>query len=219
MKNIFNKIILFTICLIFFSCNRTFYPGEYSYSVANASYEVFKLNRDSTFEYIYRSGWNKSNSIGRWSIKGKAVILNSQYKKNALPITVNATYNGNQNEYLFHFKKYFPKKDNPNLWQKLILNDKDTFIVQDSIMKIKYFKELKTFKVEIITTEYLNDSVGMFKLMTENYIAPSKKENEFILNYPFDWNMSYYRNFNNEKLLIKYQGLYWSAKRQKYKRS
>jgi hypothetical protein len=217
MKNIFNKTILYTICLIFSSCNRIFYPGEYSKSVANASYEAFKINSDSNFEYTYRSGWNKGNSIGKWSIQGNAIILNSQYKRNALPMTVNAAYKENENEYLFKFKKYYSQKDNPNLWQRLIINDKDTFSIKDSTMRIKY-EGLKTFKVEIITTEYLNDSVGMFKLMTENYV-PSKKENEFILSYPFDWNMSYYHDFKNEKLLIKHGSLYWAVKRQKYKRT
>lgn len=220
MKINITVVVFFLAVLAMASCNKRFYIGTYSNNILNASYEAFELNSDSNFEYIYRSGWNKSNSNGTWSKHGKEVILNSQYKRNALPISViSSMHKEDTDEYKFKFMKYYSRKDNPNFWQVLIFNNKDSFPVEDSIMIIKYPGELKSFKVQIVTTEYLDDSIGTNKLVTENYTVQSKKENEFILNYPFEWNMSYYHDFDNKKLIIKRKSIYWPLKRQWYKRT
>jgi hypothetical protein len=218
MKRSINIIAIFVTCLLMVSCSKKFYPGEYFRVVENVSYEVFKINSDSSFEYTYRAGWNKNNSKGKWKLQSNSIIvLSSQYKRGALPMSVESSHQKNTNGYLFKFNKYYSRKDNPNLWQVLIINNKDSFKIEDSIANIKYPDELKTFRVEIVTTEYLNDSTGMYRISTENYTVQSKRDNDFLLSYPFDWTLPYYRDFDNEILKIKNRGVYWPVKQQKYR--
>ena len=217
MKKSILLVISFGAALAMLSCNKKFHTGTYSYSVLNAYYESFRLSSDSNFQYIFRSGWNNSNSNGTWSKHGKEIILNSQYQRNNLPISVIAMHKENTEEYIFKFMKYYSQNDNSNIWQILIFNNKDSFKIKDSIMKIKYLGELTSFKVQIVTTEYSNDSIGMNNLFTENYMVKSRNENEFTLDYPFEWSMSYYRDFDNEELILKNKSMYWTFKRQWYK--
>jgi hypothetical protein len=205
-----------TVCFAMIACNKGFYPGEYTKVVQNVSYEAFKFNLDSSFEYTYRAGWNKNYSKGKWKLRNGSVILNSQYKRDALPMTVESSQKENTSGYFFKLKKYYSRTDNPNLWQILIVNDRDTFRIEDSIVNIKHPDDLRTFRLEIVTTEYLNDSIGMYRLRTENYTIKSKGENYFLVSYPFDWRMPYQQDFDNESLKIKRKAIYWPAKQQQY---
>lgn len=217
MKNKINYILFIVLNFLLGSCTKKLYFGTYQMAVQHLSYESFVINSDSTFVYEYREGeWNSNNSEGKWLRKDNNLILNSTYKSNSLPIDVKNFRDSTIANYQFTFNDFYSPKENPGLWQNLIINDTFKIKVIDSIINVKYTGKIKRVKIEIVGTQLLTDTSGMYKLLTTNYITQDEKANIFIIDYYFNGNMLRYKDFNNEQLKIKCKTIYWPAKKIKY---
>ncbi|HVW99888.1 MAG TPA: hypothetical protein VHA52_05580 [Candidatus Babeliaceae bacterium] len=208
-----------TISILAFSnCSNKLLLGTYENRIKGSSYSTIKINSDSSFNYEYRSGeWDSHNSFGNWNRRGKIIILNSKYKKDSLPIQAEERMDTSLKGYKFSFLKFPDPESNKVLWQNLIINDTFKIKVRDSAIIVNYpLGEIKRFKVQIVWTMFLTDTVGSYTLNTASYKPQKSNSNSFVVNYPFFVKLLTYQDFINEEFRIKHKGIYWTEKRLNY---
>jgi hypothetical protein len=170
--------------------------GEYEYSDRISYYSNIHLKKDSTFEFNSNAGLSSSVSSGKWSVKGRCVILNSFQKEH---------------------KKGYVLIDSvgSELSDSITLNIVDVNGDELPFSKIR-FVDGSTDKIIILD---FNSSITILKVNYDSvYVRPNYSPDEFgvsiselnnnSVTIQFDQSFIHYEYLLNEKWLIKKNRLY-----------